>query len=82
MSIDRTAFSAALLALTLPVLPPVEAGEVLNGVKAREQPRCGVSEDTPGFSARDADGRWRGPKVFSHPLSRREGFHVIRRLCR
>lgn len=79
----KTTLKATCLALlTLAALPGVEAGEVLNGVKAREQPRCGVSEDTPGFSARDADGRWRGPKVFSHPLSRREGFHVIRRLCR
>jgi len=29
-------------------------------VKTREQLRCGVSEDIPGFSERDADGRWRG----------------------
>ncbi len=60
MSIDRTVLCAAMLVLTLAVLPRVEAGEVLSGVKARGVLRCGVSEDIPGFSERDADGRWRG----------------------
>jgi general L-amino acid transport system substrate-binding protein len=32
----------------------------LNSVKARGQLRWGVSEDIPGFSEQDADGRWRG----------------------
>jgi general L-amino acid transport system substrate-binding protein len=60
MKIDWTVCGAALLVLALAVLPRVEAGEVLDGVKTREQLRCGVSEDIPGFSERDADGRWRG----------------------
>lgn len=60
MKIDWTVCGAALLVLTLAVLPWVEAGEVLNGVKARGQLRCGVSEGIPGFSEQDADGRWRG----------------------
>jgi len=60
MKIDWTVGCAALLVLALAVLPRVEAGEVLNGVKTRGQLRCGVSEGIPGFSERDADGRWRG----------------------
>ena len=60
MKLDRTVCCTALLVLTLAVLPRVEAGEVLNGVKARGQLRCGVSEGITGFSKQDADGRWRG----------------------
>ncbi|MGC1952375.1 MAG: amino acid ABC transporter substrate-binding protein [Gammaproteobacteria bacterium] len=60
MQVDRTVWCAALLVLTFAVLPRIEAGEVLKGVKARGQLRCGVSEGIPGFSERDADGRWRG----------------------
>ncbi|MCM8627492.1 amino acid ABC transporter substrate-binding protein [Accumulibacter sp.] len=54
---------AAVLVLLLAALPPVEAAEVLNGVKSRGQLRCGVSEDVPGFSERDANGYWRGLQV-------------------
>lgn len=60
MKIDWTVCGAALLVLAFAILPRVEAGEVLNGVKARGQLRCGVSEGIPGFSEQDADGRWRG----------------------
>ena len=60
MKIVCTVCCAILLVLALAVLPRVEAGEVLDGVKARGQLRCGVSEGIPGFSERDADGRWRG----------------------
>ncbi|MGB4855008.1 MAG: transporter substrate-binding domain-containing protein, partial [Candidatus Dechloromonas phosphoritropha] len=50
----------ALLVLMLVGLPQVDAAEVLNAVKSRGQLRCGVSEDVPGFSERDAGGDWRG----------------------
>jgi general L-amino acid transport system substrate-binding protein len=60
MKIDRAVWYVTLLVLTLAVLPRVEAAEVLNGVKARGQLRCGVSAGIPGFSEQDADGRWRG----------------------
>ncbi len=60
MKIDRAVWYVTLLVLTLAVLPRVEAGEVLNGVKARGQLRCGVSAGIPGFSEQDVDGRWRG----------------------
>lgn len=60
MKIDRTFCCAVLLVLAFAVLPRVEAAEVLNGVKARGQLRCGVSEGIPGFSEQYADGRWRG----------------------
>lgn len=60
MRVDRTAVYCTLLVLTLAILPRVEAGEVLSSVKAREMLRCGVSENIPGFSERDPDGRWRG----------------------
>ncbi len=60
MKIDWSAFCLATLVLMFAVLPQVEAGEVLDSVTARGKLRCGVSEDIPGFSERDADGRWRG----------------------
>ncbi len=60
MQIDRTIWRTAVLVLMLAVLPRIEAGTVLEGMKARGQLRCGVSEGIPGFSERDADGRWRG----------------------
>jgi general L-amino acid transport system substrate-binding protein len=60
MKINWTVCGAALLVLAFAILPRVEAAEVLNGVKARGQLRCGVSEGIPGFSEQDADGRWRG----------------------
>jgi general L-amino acid transport system substrate-binding protein len=63
MKSDWTVGCAALLVLTLAILPRVEAGEVLGGVKTRGQLRCGVSEGIPGFSERDADGHWRGLDV-------------------
>ena len=49
-----------VLVLALAAVPGAEAGQVLDGVKARGQLRCGVSEGIPGFSERDAAGRWRG----------------------
>jgi len=60
MKIDRIVCCAALLVLAFAVLPRVEAAEVLDGVKARGQLRCGVSEYVPGFAERDANGYWRG----------------------
>lgn len=38
----------------------VHAGPVLDAVKSRGVLRCGVSEGIPGFSERDAAGRWSG----------------------
>jgi len=49
-----------LLAVVLAVPAPADAGEVLASVKARGVLRCGVSEGIPGFSQRDAAGRWQG----------------------
>lgn len=39
---------------------PAGAGDVLDAVKARGMLRCGVSEGIPGFSEKDAAGRWQG----------------------
>lgn len=39
---------------------PVQADEVMDGIRARGELRCGVSEGIPGFSEQDATGRWRG----------------------
>lgn len=64
MHIDRNVWRTAVLTLMLVVFPHiVDAGTVLEGVKARGQLRCGVSEGIPGFSERDVDGRWRGFEV-------------------
>ncbi|MBI2735792.1 MAG: amino acid ABC transporter substrate-binding protein [Rhodospirillales bacterium] len=38
----------------------VEAGPVLDAVKARGQIVCGISDGRPGFAQADAQGRWRG----------------------
>lgn len=60
MRIEWRVCRAALVVLMLAALPRVEASEVLQGVKARGQLRCGVGDGIPGFSEHDADGRWRG----------------------
>lgn len=55
-TLGALAFAAALSA-------PLSAGEILAGIKARDQLRCGVSEGIAGFSAQDAEGRWQGLDV-------------------
>lgn len=42
---------------------PVQAGEVLQGVLARQQVRCGVSSGVAGFSALNSKGQWTGLDV-------------------
>jgi general L-amino acid transport system substrate-binding protein len=37
-----------------------QAGDTLNGIKARDVLRCGVSEGIAGFSEQDKTGRWVG----------------------
>lgn len=49
----------ALLGVAL----PAQAGTTLETVRSRGQVICGVTEDLYGFSAPDADGRWRGIDV-------------------
>jgi general L-amino acid transport system substrate-binding protein len=49
-----------VLLLGLVALPPAQAGEVVDAVKARGVLRCGVSEGVAGFSEQDAAGRWQG----------------------
>lgn len=51
---------AALCLLCVGLLPAVQAGEILESIKSRGSLRCGVSEGVPGFSEKDAVGRWRG----------------------
>lgn len=55
--------SVGIVAGTLCIATRAQGGETLTGVKARGVVRCGVSEGIPGFSARDASGRWRGLEV-------------------
>ena len=45
---------------TWSLLPTAQAGDVMAGIKARGELRCGVSEGIAGFSAQDETGRWRG----------------------
>ena len=52
--------SVGIITGTLCSATCAHGGETLSGVKARGVVRCGVSEGIPGFSARDASGRWRG----------------------
>lgn len=58
-TIVRTALGLTILAAGTAAL----AGETVKSVEARGLLRCGVSEGIPGFSARDAAGRWRGLDV-------------------
>lgn len=58
----RTGWFVAFI-LALGLLPPAHAGAVLDAVKSRGVLHCGVSEGIPGFSERDASGRWRGLDV-------------------
>lgn len=64
---------AALLAVavvTAVMVGPVCAGNVLEAVKARGWLHCGVGEAIPGFSERDATGKWRGLDVdFCHAVA-------------
>lgn len=51
-------------------LTPVCGGAVLEGVKARGRLCCGVGENIPGFSEKDATGKWRGFNVdFCHAVA-------------
>jgi general L-amino acid transport system substrate-binding protein len=56
------AFSALLATVVIAALmvSPVCAGNVLEAVKARDRLHCGVGEAIPGFSERDASGKWSG----------------------
>jgi len=58
-------FARSLLAamVALAIIPSAHAGDVITGIKARGTLRCGVSEGIPGFSERDASGRWSGLDV-------------------
>ena len=50
-----------LMALSaLFIFSPAQAGDILSGIKARGELRCGVSEGIAGFSEQDASGRWQG----------------------
>ena len=49
-----------LLLAVLVAASSAVAGDVLGTLKARGVLRCGVSEGIPGFSQRDASGRWAG----------------------
>ncbi len=56
----RTFRRLAGLLLAAGVAFAAHAGQTLDGVKARGFLRCGVSGDIPGFSQKDAAGRWSG----------------------
>lgn len=65
-------FSALLATVVVAavMVGPVCAGKVLEGVKARGWLYCGVGETLPGFSERDAAGKWRGFDVdFCHAVA-------------
>jgi len=46
--------------LSLCLLPAAQAGDLMTGIKARGELRCGVSEGIAGFAEQDETGRWRG----------------------
>jgi general L-amino acid transport system substrate-binding protein len=60
----------ATVVLAAVMVAPVYAGKVLDAVKARDRLYCGVGEAIPGFSERDASGKWRGFDVdFCHAVA-------------
>ncbi len=64
--------SALLATVTVAavMIGPVCAGNVLDAVKARDRLYCGVGEAIPGFSERDASGKWSGFDVdFCHAVA-------------
>lgn len=66
------AFSALLATVVVAavMVGPVCAGTVLEAVKARGRLHCGVGEAIPGFSEKDASGKWRGFDVdFCHAVA-------------
>jgi general L-amino acid transport system substrate-binding protein len=66
------AFSALLATVVAAavMVGPVCAGTVLETVKARDRLHCGVGEAIPGFSEKDAGGKWRGFDVdFCHAVA-------------
>jgi len=66
------AFSALLATVVVAavVVGPVCAGNALDAVKARGRLNCGVGEAIPGFSERDARGKWSGFDVdFCHAVA-------------
>ncbi len=63
MESGAVVWHTVLLTLALVIWHQAEAGEVLKGIQSRGELRCGVSEGIPGFSERDAHGRWRGLDV-------------------
>lgn len=56
----RWRYCLAVATLLLGLGSFARAGDVLEAVKSRGVLHCGVSEGIPGFSERDAGGRWRG----------------------
>lgn len=58
-TVNRACLTALLVA-SIGLASAVRAGELLEAVKSRGALRCGVSEGIPGFSEKDASGRWRG----------------------
>jgi general L-amino acid transport system substrate-binding protein len=72
MRVLSKAFSALLATVcaAASMVAPVYAGKVLDAVKARDRLYCGVGEAKPGFSERDASGKWRGFDVdFCHAVA-------------
>ncbi len=56
----RMSLRLAFLLLAAGIAFAAQAGQTLDGVKARGYLRCGVSEGIAGFSEKDATGRWIG----------------------
>ena len=51
------------LLLGMAVSVPAMAGTVVDAINSRGEIRCGVSQGTPGFSAPDSAGNWKGLDV-------------------
>ncbi|MCA3667811.1 MAG: amino acid ABC transporter substrate-binding protein [Methylobacterium sp.] len=59
----RFLFAAALAATWFAAVPAVEAGPVLDRIRANNTVRCGVGGSFAGFSLPDSRGEWRGIDV-------------------
>lgn len=63
MQTHRLLSTAALLLAVLTTPLVVQGADLLPGIQARGQLRCGVSEGIQGLSQRDASGHWAGLDV-------------------
>jgi general L-amino acid transport system substrate-binding protein len=60
LSASRLLMAMSTLFFLVFFFGPAQAGDLIAGIQARGELRCGVSEGIAGFSEQDTHGRWQG----------------------